>query len=77
MFLPERVIIGFLPDKNIKISIKKLLGDPPYPPMQVLGGQGMYFQNLSSGSETSDMTSYGLGEMFEGDFADTENNNEP
>ena len=37
---------------------------PPPPPMQVLGGQVMYFQNLSSGSETSDMTSYGLGEMF-------------
>ena len=29
------------------------------------------FQNLSLGSETSDMTSEGLGEMFKGDSADT------
>ena len=28
------------------------------------------FQKLSLGSETSDMTSEGLGEMFEGDSAD-------
>ena len=30
----------------------------------------MYFQKLSSVSQTLDMTSEGLGEMFEGDFAD-------
>ena len=35
--------------------------------MQVLGGQGRYFQKLS---ETLDLTSEGLGEMFVGDFAD-------
>ena len=29
------------------------------------------FQKFSLGSETSDMTSEGLGEMFEGDSADT------
>jgi hypothetical protein len=29
------------------------------------------FQNLSLGSETSNITSDGLGEMFEGDSADT------
>ena len=28
------------------------------------------FQKLFLGSESADMTSYGLGEMFEGDFAD-------
>ena len=32
--------------------------------------KGGYFQKLSKGSETSDMTSKGLGEMFEGDCAD-------
>ena len=38
--------------------------------MIYLGGQGGYFEKLSKGSETSDMTSEGLGEMFEGDSAD-------
>ena len=32
--------------------------------------KGGYFQRLSQGSETSDITSEGLGEMFEGDYAD-------
>jgi hypothetical protein len=32
-----------------------------------MGGKGGYFQKLSQGSETSDMTSEGLGEMSEGD----------
>ena len=36
-----------------------------------MSGKGGYFQKLSLGSETSDMTSQGLGEMFEGDSADT------
>ena len=35
-----------------------------------LGGQGGYFDKLSKVSEISDMTSEGLGEMFEGDSAD-------
>ena len=39
--------------------------------MTLLGGQGGYFQKSSRDSETSDMTSDGLGEMFEGDSADT------
>ena len=38
---------------------------------RVLGENGGYFQNFSYGSKTSDMTSEGLWEMFEGDFADT------
>ena len=38
--------------------------------MQFLGGKGGYFQKLSYGSETFDMTSEGLGEMFEGDLVD-------
>ena len=37
--------------------------------MQVLGGQEGCFQKF--GLETSDMTSEGLGEMYEGHFADT------
>ena len=35
-----------------------------------LGGKGGYFEKLSNGSKTSDMTSEGLGEVFEGDSAD-------
>ena len=38
--------------------------------MKCLGRKGGYFQKLSLGFETSDMTSDGLGEMFEGDSAD-------
>ena len=33
--------------------------------------KGVFFRKLSEGSETSDMTSDELGEMFEGDSADT------
>ena len=33
--------------------------------------KGGHFQKLSYGSETLHMTSEGLGQMFEGDFADT------
>ena len=39
--------------------------------MRFLGGKGGYFEKLSIGSKTSDMTSEGLGEVFEGDSADT------
>jgi hypothetical protein len=39
--------------------------------MRFLGGKGGYFEKLSYGSETSDMTSEGLGEVFKGDSADT------
>jgi hypothetical protein len=39
--------------------------------MQFLGGKGGYFEKLSKGSKTSDMTSEVLGEVFEGDSADT------
>ena len=35
-----------------------------------MSGKGGDFQKLSQGSETSDMTSERLGEMFEGDSAD-------
>ena len=38
--------------------------------MVYLGGQRGYFQKLSLGSESLEMTSEGLGEMFEGDFSD-------
>jgi hypothetical protein len=38
--------------------------------MLYLGGQRGYFQKLSYVSETLDMTSAGLGEMFEGDSSD-------
>ena len=39
--------------------------------MQFLGGKGAYFEKLSYGSETLDMTSEGFGEVFKGDSADT------
>jgi hypothetical protein len=38
--------------------------------MQFLGGKGGYFEKLSKGSKTEDMTSEGLGEVFKGDSAD-------
>ena len=39
--------------------------------MRFLGGKGGYFEKSSKGSKTSDMTSEGFGEVFEGDSADT------
>ena len=39
--------------------------------MPFLGGKGGYFEKLSNGSKTSDMTSEGMWEVFEGDSADT------
>jgi hypothetical protein len=39
--------------------------------MQFLGGKGAYFEKLAYGSETLDMTSEGLGEVFKDDSADT------
>ena len=48
------------------------MGTPPTPrPMTFLGGQGGDFWKWSYDSETSDMTSGVLGEMIEGDSADT------
>jgi hypothetical protein len=38
--------------------------------MRFLGGKEVFFEKLSNGSKTSDMTSEGLGEVFEGDSAD-------
>jgi hypothetical protein len=38
--------------------------------MRFLGGKGEYFEKLSKGSKTYDMTSEGLGEVFKGDSAD-------
>ena len=35
-----------------------------------MGGKGGYSEKLSNSSKTSDMTSEGLGEVFEGDSAD-------
>ena len=63
--MKHEILHGQLTNTNIKIPIKKRYGDPPYPTMQVLGGKGGYFQKgLSYGSETSDMNSEGLEEMF-------------
>ena len=63
---------GLLGNKNIRIPTNnKNFGDPPNPrTMQFLGGKGEYFENLSKGSKTYDMTSEGLGEVFKGDSAD-------
>ena len=44
---------------------------PLLPHSSVLGEKEGYFEKMSLGSETLDMTSEGLEEMFEGDFADT------
>ena len=58
-------------ERNWDSNQKKIRG-PPYPrTMTYLGGQGGYFEKLFEGSETSDMTSEGLGEILEGDSADT------
>ena len=44
----------------------------PFPvTIAVLGGKGGYFQKLPYGSKILDITSEGLGEMFEVDSADT------
>ena len=50
---------GLLTNKNIRIQIKKKIGDPSYPPHYAIIG-------WTKGG----MTSEGLGEMFEGDSAD-------
>ena len=39
--------------------------------MRFLGGKGGYFEKLSKGSKTLDMTLEGLGEVFKGDSAGT------
>ena len=47
------------------------MGENPSPrTIRLLGGKGGYFEKLSKGSKTLDMTCEGLGEMFGGDFAD-------
>ena len=45
------------------------MGTLPFP-IHFFDRKGRYFEKLSWGSTTSDMTAYGLREMFEGDFAD-------
>ena len=73
---PEGVVVGFqnfawAPNKNIRIPIKNKFGDPLPPALCYnWADRGGCFQKLSSGSETLDMTSERLGEMFEGDSAD-------
>ena len=47
------------------------MGTPPPALCYIWADKGGYFQKLSEDSKTSDMTSEGLGEMFEGDSADT------
>ena len=52
---------GLLTHTNIRIQSTTTIWDPPYPPHYDTFGRTM----------TSDMTSEGFGEMFEGDSADT------
>ena len=60
---------GLLINKHIRIPFPPKNQGPSYPcTMTPLGGQGGYFQKSS---KTSDINSEGLGEMFEGDSADT------
>ena len=58
--------------KNVKIPIKKNQG-PPLPPALCDSWEekGVMFLKLSEGSETLNITFIWLGEMFEGDFAET------
>jgi hypothetical protein len=52
-------------------KILGIWGTPSPRTMQFWMDKGGYFQKLSYGSKTLDMmTSEGLGEMFQGDFAD-------
>jgi hypothetical protein len=60
------ILHGLLSNKNIRITTKKKIRGPP-----LTFGKGGYFEKLSKGSKTSDMTPEGLGEVFEGDSADT------
>ena len=51
--------------------VTKIFGDPPYPQHYAMfGRKGGYFEKSSYGSEISDMTLEGLGEVFKGDSAD-------
>jgi hypothetical protein len=63
--------MGFILTKKGDIKLQQNLETPHGP----LGGHFYFFfrkfQKLSYGSETLDMTCEGLGEMFEGDCADT------
>ena len=54
-----RVLHGLLSHKNIMIPIKKKLRGPPLPPAlgHIWADKGGYFEKLSYGSETLDMTS--------------------
>ena len=65
---------GLLIHKNIRIPLKKIIGDPPFLLHYAILGRtkgGGEFQKLSYCSEILDMTSEGLGEIFKNDFADT------
>jgi hypothetical protein len=53
-------------NKNIRITITSKNRGPCT--MVFLDGQGGYFEKLLYGFETLDMTSAGLGGMFEGDL---------
>ena len=64
LFLGFVVLHGLLTHKNIRISTKKIIWG-----IMTFLGRGIF--KLSLGSKTSDMTSEGLGELFEGDSADT------
>ena len=54
-----------------KIEERKKSRGTPFSRMIYLAGQRGNLYKLSYGSETLCMTSEGLGELFEGDFADT------
>ena len=57
----ENFLVHVSAESPSKISQKK----------EILTPKTIWRPPLASGSETSDMTSEGLGEMFEGDSADT------
>ena len=63
---------GLLSNKNIRIQTPQQNWGPSLPlHYDTFGQTGGYYQKLSYDSETLDTTSEGLGEMFEGNSADT------
>ena len=73
LFYGSEILHGLLFNKNIRISHTQKICGHSLPPAlcNFWADKGVYFQKLSYGSETLDMTSEDLGDVFEGDFADT------
>ena len=63
---------GLLTNKNRRIPTKKKFGDPLYPlHYHIFGGSRGVFSKVVLGFRNFGYDFWGLGEMFEGEFADT------